>query len=116
MDFQKSCEELYAVSRIPLTKVSRDGELIFALPAGNDELVPHGEVKLVLTDFILQKRDALHPLVTYVEPGYFIGVVELPEDAFCIVGLVSPFQHPRNEIMQMDGFDGFSAASDAGIL
>lgn len=101
MDFQKSCEELYAVSRIPLTKVSRDGELIFALPAGNDELVPHREVKLVLTDFILQKRDALHPLVTYVEPGYFIGVVELPEDAFCIVGLVSPFQHPRNEIMQM---------------
>ena len=101
MDFQKSCEELYAVSRIPLTKVSRDGELIFALPAGNDELVPHREVKLVLTDFILQKRDVLHPLVTYVEPGYFIGVVELPEDAFCIVGLVSPFQHPRNEIMQM---------------
>ena len=101
MDFQKSCEELYAVSRIPLTKVSRDGELIFALPAGNDELVPHREVKWVLTDFILQKRDALHPLVTYVEPGYFIGVVELPEDAFCIVGLVSPFQHPRNEIMQM---------------
>ena len=101
MDFQKSCEELYAVSRIPLTKVSRDGELIFALPAGNDELVPHREVKLVLTDFILQKRDALHPLVTYVEPGYFIGVVALPDDCYCIAGLVSPFQHARSEIMQM---------------
>lgn len=32
MDFQKSCEELYAVSRIPLTKVSRDESLYLPCP------------------------------------------------------------------------------------
>ena len=73
MDFQKSCEELYAVSRIPLTKVSRDGELIFALPAGNDELVPHREVKWVLTDFILQKRDALAEAGNFDAPVYALA-------------------------------------------
>ena len=39
--------------------------------------------------------------MTYVEPGYFIGVVALPDDCYCIAGLVSPFQHARSEIMQM---------------
>ena len=101
MDFCKSCEELHAVSRIPLTIVHQEGEVRLALPAGHEELIPHRALTWVLADFVLQKRDALHPLVTYVEPGYFIGVVALPDDCYCIAGLVSPFQHARSEIMQM---------------
>jgi len=100
MNLWLECEHLYAICRIPMVVVTKDGEPQLVLPAKN-ELVSQKAVRLVLTDFILQKRDALHPLVTYVEPGYFIGVVELPEDTFCIVGLVSPFQHSRSEIMQM---------------
>lgn len=101
MDFCKSCEELHAVSRIPLTIVHQEGEVRLALPVGHEELIPHRALTWVLADFVLQKRDALHPLVTYVEPGYFIGVVALPDDCYCIAGLVSPFQHSRSEIMQM---------------
>lgn len=101
MDFCKSCEELHAVSRIPLTIVHQEGEVRLALPAGHEDLIPHRALTWVLADFVLQKRDALHPLVTYVEPGYFIGVVALPDDCYCIAGLVSPFQHARSEIMQM---------------
>lgn len=95
MDFCKSCEELHAVSRIPLTIVHQEGEVRLALPAGHEDLIPHRALTWVLADFVLQKRDALHPLVTYVEPGYFIGVVALPDDCYCIAGLVSPFQHAR---------------------
>lgn len=100
MELRKCCEEIYTVCQIPLTIVNREGEPLLTLPDKN-ELVPQRATQWVLMDFILQKRDALHPLVTYVEPGYFIGVVALPEDAYCIIGLVSPFQHPRSEIMQM---------------
>lgn len=91
MDFCKSCEELHAVSRIPLTIVHQEGEVRLALPAGHEELISHRALTWVLADFVLQKRDALHPLVTYVEPGYFIGVVALPDDCYCIAGLVSRF-------------------------
>lgn len=101
MDFFKSCEDLYAVCRIPLTIVTAAGEPLLGLPGAHDELIPHRAVHWVLTDFLLQKRDTLHPLVTYVEPGYFIGVAALPQEQFCIVGLVSPFQHPRSEIIQL---------------
>lgn len=101
MDFFKNFEDLYEVCHIPLTIVTAEGEPLLGLPDTHGELIPRLAVQWVLTDFILQKRDALHPLVTYVEPGYFVGVVALPEDRFCIVGLVSPFQHPRSEITQL---------------
>lgn len=101
MDFFKSCEDLYTVCRIPLTIVTASGEPLLGLPGPHDELIPRRAVHWVLTDFLLQKRDTLHPLVTYVEPGYFIGVAALPQEQFCIVGLVSPFQHPRREIIQL---------------
>ena len=101
MDFLKSCEDLYTVCRIPLTIVTAAGEPLLGLPGPHDELIPRRAVHWVLTDFLLQKRDTLHPLVTYVEPGYFIGVAALPQEQFCIVGLVSPFPHPRREIIQL---------------
>lgn len=100
MNLWLECEHLYAICRIPMVVVTKDGEPQLVLPAKN-ELVSQKAVRLVLTDFILQKRDALHPLVTYVEPGYFVGVVKLPEDQYCVVGLVSPFQHTREEILHM---------------
>ena len=40
MDFCKSCEELHAVSRIPLTIVHQEGEVRLALPAGHEDLIP----------------------------------------------------------------------------
>lgn len=101
MDFFKSCEDLYTLCQVPLTIVTAAGEPLLGLPGPHDELIPRRAVQWVLADFLLQKRDALHPLVTYVEPGYFIGVAALPGEQFCIVGLVSPFQHPRSEIMQL---------------
>ena len=101
MDFFKSFENIYAVSRIPLSVVTSMGEPLLSLSGLHEDMVPRHAVQLVLTDFLMQKRDALHPLITYVEPGYFIGVVALPNEQFCIVGLVSPFQHPHSEILQI---------------
>lgn len=101
MDFYKNCTDLYEICHIPITIVNRGGNLLLSLPNHGDEFVPHKAIQYVLTDFLLQKRDFLHPLITYLEPGYFLGVVELSEEQFCIVGLVSPFQHTRSEILQI---------------
>ena len=101
MDFYKNCTDLYEICHIPITVVDRSGDPLLSLPSRGGEFVPPKAVQCVLTDFLLQKRDFLHPLVTYLEPGYFLGVVELTEETFCIVGLVSPFQHVRSEILQI---------------
>ena len=101
MDGFQCCEQLFALCPVPLAIVDADGNPIFLLPTGYGSLVPDIAVSWVLADFRLQKRDDLHPLITYVEPGYFVGVAALPDDRYCIVGLVSPFQHPRAEILTM---------------
>lgn len=101
MDFYKNCTDLYEICHIPISIVNQSGTPLLSLPSGGGEFALPEAVQYVLTDFFLQKRDALHPLVTYLEPGYFLGVVELTEKLFCIVGLVSPFQHTRSEIMQV---------------
>lgn len=101
MDFYKNCTDLYEICHIPISIVNQSGTPLLSLPSSGGEFALPEAVQYVLTDFFLQKRDALHPLVTYLEPGFFLGVVELTEEQFCIVGLVSPFQHTRNEIMQV---------------
>ena len=90
MDFLKSCEDLYTVCRIPLTIVTAAGEPLLGLPGPHDELIPRRAVHWVLTDFLLQKRDTLHPLVTYVEPGYFIGVAAAGTVLYCGAGQPIP--------------------------
>lgn len=101
MDFLQCCEQLFAVTRIPLGIVSADGRYQHSFPASLTQTVSARSMQFVLMDFSLQNRDERHPLITYVEPGYFVGVVKLPEDQYCVVGLVSPFRHTREEILRL---------------
>lgn len=101
MDFLLCCEQLFSVTRIPFCVVSSEGEYLNTFPSHLLRAPNPLGIKFVLMDFQLQNRDELHPLITYVEPGYFVGVVKLPDDRYCIVGLVSPFQHAREEILHL---------------
>lgn len=101
MDFLQCCEQLFSVTRIPLGIVSVDGQYQHSFPASLTRTVSARSMRFVLMDFSLQNRDERHPLITYVEPGYFVGVVKLPEDQYCVVGLVSPFRHTREEILRL---------------
>lgn len=101
MDFLQSCEQLFTITRIPLCIVSDQGVYRKSFPSPLNRTVNARSIQFVLMDFTLQKRDELNPLITYVEPGYFVGVVKLPEDQYCVVGLVSPFRHTREEILHL---------------
>lgn len=101
MDFTLICEQLYAVTHIPLSIASSDGACLASFPAMSKGSVNPHHLQFVLMDFALQKRDAIHPLITYVDPGYFIGVMALDADRYCVVGMVSPFSHSREEILNM---------------
>lgn len=101
MDFLSSCEQMHGIARIPMGIVSPAGEYLHGFPSLLQGIVNADFVKLVLMDFRLQNRDRLHPLITYVEPGYFLGVAELSDGTYCLVGLVSPFRHTRDEILHL---------------
>lgn len=101
MNFLESCDQLFSVTHIPLCIVDGEGVYHHAFP----EVLLHAPntrgIQIVLMDFKLQNRDELHPLITYVEPGYFVGVVKIPGEKYCVVGLVSPFRHTREEILNV---------------
>ena len=101
MDFLPSCEQLHDITRIPMGIVSSDGNYLHGFPGLLQGIVNARFVQIVLMDFQLQNRDPLHPLITYVEPGYLLGVSQLEDGLYCLVGLVSPFRHTRDEILHL---------------
>ena len=101
MSFLQSCEQLFAITRIPMGIASEQGIYQHSFPASLTQTVNARSMQFVLMDFALQNRDKCHPLITYVEPGYFVGVVKLPAEQYCVIGLVSPFRHTREEILAL---------------
>lgn len=101
MSFLQSCEQLFSITRIPLGIATADGVYRHSFPSSLTQTVNARSLRVVLMDFALQNRDEQHPLITYLEPGYFVGVVKLPDDQYCVIGLVSPFRHTREEILQL---------------
>lgn len=101
MDLATCCEQLYAVTQIPLSIVNGDGTCLASWPAALNGIANARSMRLVLLDFTMQRRDALHPLITYVDPGYFVSVAALEAGRYCVIGLASPFSHSREEILRM---------------
>lgn len=100
-DFLYSCQQLHVISQIPMGIVSQEGTYLHSFPEKLTAMVNPKIMRLVLMDFTLQNRDGTRPLITYLEPGYFLGVIQLPHLGFCVVGLVSPFRHSRDKILQL---------------
>lgn len=94
-------ENLYGITRIPLTLVTGDLKVLRAWPSLPENLLRPEALELVLTDFRLQKRDALHPLISHLDPGFFLGVCMLEENLYALIGLVSQVPHSRQEILKL---------------
>ena len=97
------CARFYTAMPIPLALVKPNGTYVQSWPEGFLGIVRPEFASLVLEDFKLQKRDALHPLISYVNNGFFVGVIQLDPDLFIIVGLVSPFRHSQKELVEFGG-------------
>ena len=94
-------QSLYHVTRVPLSLLDGDGNLVVSFPELPYEAVNLFATAIVLDDFRAQGRDAAHPLVSFIEPGFFLGVMELEADCFLLLGLVSPIRRARNEVLSM---------------
>lgn len=98
-DLARCVELLYASTHIPALLADSSGNIQSTWPKMPAGYVDAYYIKIVLDDFRLQKRDALHPIVFYTEPGYFDGVAQLAQDCFCLLGPVSPTPHDRSDVL-----------------
>lgn len=85
-----SLMRLYETTAIPICLVDAQGVIQSVCPVMEMPLLPAHMVQVVLQDFTLQGRDASRPLVIMTEPGYFIGIAQLSEAHYLIMGPASP--------------------------
>lgn len=95
------CERINCVTQIPLSLVDAEGRMLHSWPTVPADFMDALGAQLLLTDFLLQKRDTLHPLITFMEPGFFVGVAELQPELYAIVGLACPFPPARQEVLAL---------------
>lgn len=95
------CEMLHNTTKIPISLISSDGRFLYMAPQMPEDHLDSKVLELLLMDFRLQKRSTAHPLVYYLEPGYFLGICALTQDTYANIGLTSPIPHSRQEILTM---------------
>ena len=93
-------ERLNSVTGIPFSLLDDEGHLLGTWPYFLTDAVQLSSSAAAITDFRLQKRDELHPLVSFLDPGFLLGVVKLAAGHYVLIGLVSPYVHSRADVLQ----------------
>lgn len=99
----KMMERLNSVSGIPLALLDGSGLMLDSRPYLGPELLSASAGAVVIEDFRLQKRDALHPLISFIEPGFLLGAAELCAGRFALIGPASPIHPGRTELLRAIG-------------
>ena len=101
--YQSICGRLYEATQIPALLVAQDGHVVAEWSRFSKTPVPEFGFKMVVQDFELQKRDALHPVIFHIKPGYLFAVAKLDAQLYWITGLVSPVRCSYQEIFAAYG-------------
>ena len=100
-NIEQQLEQLYSVCHIPMILMQRGGVAQAAWPSSHTFGVKPFAFQAVLEDFCLQKRDAQHPLINFFGSGFLFGLMELSEEYYLLIGLVSPYYQSRKDILIM---------------
>jgi len=98
-EIEKTLERFNNVTSIQLSLLDGNGRLIQTWPYMNEEVVLIPSSAAAIEDFRRRKRDALHPLIHFLEPGFLLGIAEVRRDLYVLIGLVSPYRHSRNDVL-----------------
>lgn len=96
-----SLAQLAEITGIPISLISESGALLETWPLSNADISILPGKTDEIEDFRMRKRDPDHPLISFIEPGFLLGMIELWNGQFILVGLVSPFQHTREDILKL---------------
>ena len=100
-EIEKTLERLNSITGIPFSLLNGEGRLLRTWPDASIEALQAASGAAAVEDFRLQKRDAQHPLISFMDPGFLLGVAEINPDLYVIIGLVSPYVHSRAEVLKM---------------
>lgn len=94
---------LNSITNLPFALLDGSGHLIGSWPQIEEGTLISTAGGKVISQFRLLERDMDHPLIGFIDPGFLLGIIEMNPDRFILVGLVSPYQHTRAEILEKIG-------------
>ena len=95
------CTRMYTMMPVPLSLTDEEGHYLHCWPESIKGIVRAETARFVIGEYSRHGGDALHPLILFVNSGFFVGVMEPLPERYLIIGLVSPFHHSRKELMEM---------------
>ena len=93
--------QLAGITGIPLSLLDETGALLKSWPETGEEITLLPGRNEEIQDFRRRKRDVTHPLISFIEPGFLLGMIELEDGHFILIGLVSPFRHSHEDILKL---------------
>jgi len=94
-------DQFYELTGLPSCLCSEAGTPLHFCPPFSRFPLSHKYLSYCVMDFSLQKRDGDHPLILVFEPGYFLGIARLAEDAYLLLGPAGPQRPKREAILDM---------------
>ncbi len=92
-----------SITGLPFSLLDGSGRLLCSWPEVEEGTLLSSAGGEVIDQFRQLERDAEHPLIGFIDPGFLFSVVEISPDQFILVGLVSPYRHTRAEVMEKIG-------------
>lgn len=100
-EIMQTLEQFHNITGLPFTLLDGEKRVVKTWPLSGSEGVFALSAAAPIEDFQLQKRDPAHPLITFLEPGYLLGVVEPIAEHYVLIGLVSPYTHSRADVLKL---------------
>lgn len=94
-------QSMYNITHIPLSLLDETGEILVSFPSLDFPAVRLLSRKMVLEDFRLHKRDIAHPIINYLDPGFFLSTMELAPNRYLLICLVSPLPRTRADTIKL---------------
>ena len=98
-----SLNRLNNITGMPFSLLDGSGRLLGSWPQTEEGMLLPSAGGKPIDLFKLHERNEEHPLISFVDPGFLLGIIEFNPDRFILIGLVSPYQHTRAEILEKIG-------------
>lgn len=96
-------ERMNSITGIPLSLIDQEGSLLQSFPPADSGLLKENAAAVALHDFQAYDRDICQPLISFFDPGLMLGMMELDSGHFVLIGVVSPYAHTRQELLEKIG-------------
>ena len=96
-------EKVHSISHVLITEMDTEGILRHTWPQAPGNSVEAFAPQTIIHAFYALHRDCDHPIIHFVEPGFFLAVMQMDPDTFVMIGLVSPFSQTREDILKLAG-------------